>query len=286
MAVSGGVDSVVLLHKLTSKKPEDMRYIVAHYDHGIRADSAKDAEFVRDIAAKLGLIYESENGQLGSNASEALAREKRYDFLRRVKNKYEAERIITAHHVDDVIETMIINILRGTGPRGLVSLTNTKELLRPLINSSKDDLLIYAKNNDIKWREDPSNESEDYLRNYVRMKIAPSLKSSSIKTLSIRKKLQDIYFEVDGLLEHIVPSENILRRSHLLHFDWASQTEIIRQWLIKAGVQELDSQKIHRITVASKTLPIGKKVDIDERRWLVSDRENVSIQQKVEGRQV
>lgn len=119
VAVSGGVDSVVLLDMLA--KQADLQLVIAHFDHGIREDSKQDALFVAHLAAKYHVPFESERVELGHGASEALAREKRYAFLRMMFKKYNADAIITAHHQDDVIETSMINILRGTGRHGLSS---------------------------------------------------------------------------------------------------------------------------------------------------------------------
>jgi tRNA(Ile)-lysidine synthase len=117
IAVSGGVDSVALLHALTKRPALDM--IVAHFDHGIRPESAQDAAFVRTLAESYGLPFVTDRVELGPDASEASARQARYSFLRTLQRQYDATSIITAHHQDDLLETAIINLLRGTGRRGL-----------------------------------------------------------------------------------------------------------------------------------------------------------------------
>ena len=100
VAVSGGVDSVVLLDKLV--KIGKSQLIVTHFDHGIRPDSADDAKFVAGLAKKYDLVFETGGLELGANASEDLARQKRYAFLRTIANKYDAQ-IVTAHHMDDFL---------------------------------------------------------------------------------------------------------------------------------------------------------------------------------------
>ncbi|HEX6258362.1 MAG TPA: tRNA lysidine(34) synthetase TilS, partial [Candidatus Saccharimonadales bacterium] len=119
VAVSGGVDSIVLLDMLAGQA--GLELIVAHFDHGIRQDSTEDAEFVRAAAQRYSLPFELGQATLGPGASEEAARTARYSFLRSIAKKYQA-RIVTAHHADDVIETIAINVARGTGWRGLVSL--------------------------------------------------------------------------------------------------------------------------------------------------------------------
>src|SRR3989344_5293986 len=112
VAVSGGVDSVVLLDMLIKQKEHNL--VVAHFDHGIRVDSDADARFVWELAKKYELSFEVRREELGDAASENTARSHRYAFLRDIAKKYSAT-IVTAHHADDVVETIAINLTRGTG---------------------------------------------------------------------------------------------------------------------------------------------------------------------------
>src|SRR5689334_19288064 len=113
LAVSGGVDSMVLLHALQGRP--GVKLVVAHYDHGIRPDSHEDRHLVQVVAAQHGLPFEYEEDWLGWGTSEETAREARYNFLERTRQRHKSDAIITAHHQDDVLETAIINLLRGTG---------------------------------------------------------------------------------------------------------------------------------------------------------------------------
>lgn len=165
VAVSGGVDSVVLLSMMVkAAKPDDVLH-VAHFDHGIREDSRNDERFVANLAGKYGLVYSGKREELGRNASEALARERRYAFLRELAGQHEA-RIVTAHHLDDLVETVAINLMRGTGWRGLAALNS--DVMRPLIDIPKKELIAYAQANGLTWHEDSTNASDAYLRNRVR----------------------------------------------------------------------------------------------------------------------
>lgn len=163
VAVSGGVDSVALLHMLT--QTTDHEIVVAHFDHGIRDDSAQDAAFVGSLATAYGFPFETLREELGPQASEETARNRRYAFLRDIAKKYNG-RIVTAHHADDVVETIAINLHRGTGWRGLAVLDS--DILRPLTLLSKADLVAYAKQRGLEWREDSTNKSDKYLRNRLR----------------------------------------------------------------------------------------------------------------------
>ena len=134
-----------------------MRLTVAHYDHGIRSDSAEDRRLVQALAREYGLPFVYHSGRLGTGASEAVARQARYGFLHAVRRASAAQAVITAHHQDDVLETAILNLLRGTGRRGLGSLKSTDVVKRPLMAVSKNELLRYAEREGLRWREDSTN---------------------------------------------------------------------------------------------------------------------------------
>lgn len=165
VAVSGGVDSMVLLDMMVKAGGHEL--VVAHFDHGIRADSREDALLVAEAAERYGLHFETRREELGETASEALARDRRYAFLRSVAKKNGAA-IVTAHHLDDLVETVAINITRGTGWRGVAVLDS--DIVRPLLDIDKATLLDYAARNSITWREDETNSSDAYLRNRLRQK--------------------------------------------------------------------------------------------------------------------
>ena len=167
IAVSGGVDSVVLLDMWAKQHHNS---IVAHFDHGIRPDSAADAQFVQELAQKYGLAFELRREELGKGASEQLARERRYAFLRSVAARYKAP-IATAHHADDIVETVAINMQRGTGWRGLAVL-DSPDIIRPLLHMTKKDILAYATNHGLTWHEDSTNNDLQYMRNRWRGRLA------------------------------------------------------------------------------------------------------------------
>lgn len=177
VAVSGGVDSMVLLDMMVRAGTGEL--IVAHFDHGIRPESRRDAHFVEGIAKKHNLPFEVRREELGPKASEALARERRYAFLRHLAEKHDAQ-IVTAHHLDDLVETVAINVTRGTGWRGLAALDSG--VLRPLIDMEKSALIRYATKQNISWREDSTNASSAYLRNRLRQKT-PILSSDAKREL-------------------------------------------------------------------------------------------------------
>lgn len=280
VAVSGGVDSVVLLHLLASRRPERISYVVAHFDHGIRSESAEDEKFVKSLAKRYGFDYASTRANLGKDASEAEAREARYAFLREVAKQYKAEKIITAHHQDDLVGTMIINILRGTGPRGLAVMQSSSDVIRPLLNKRKKDLLTYAKKHKLTWREDSTNQDTRYLRNYVRINILPKLGEKWDYFVKLNRELANIYHDIDTGVSVLLHGQLVLSRTRFVILPVIVQQEVMRRWLLKSGVSVEDKKMIERATIAAKTLPIGKRADLDGQHWLVSQKQNLSISTK------
>ncbi len=193
IAVSGGVDSVVLLDML-SKSGQPI--VIAHVDHGIRADSAADARFVEALAKNYKLPFVSKRFELGEGASEETARDARYSFLFEQAKKFNAQ-LVTAHHQDDMIETIALNLQRGTGWRGLAVL-NRSDVDRPLLGFSKTALIEYALKHRLEWVEDATNQTDAYTRNQLRKSIQRSLASENITQLaSLRARQIQIARDID-----------------------------------------------------------------------------------------
>ncbi len=143
--------------------------IVAHFDHGIRSDSPDDETFVRQLASSYGCEYRSKRIELGADASEDTARRHRYAFLAEVCVEFDAL-LVTAHHMNDIAETIAINLTRGTGWRGLAAM-DLASVYRPLQEVTKQEILQYAAAHDCVWHEDSTNTSQIYLRNRLRTKL-------------------------------------------------------------------------------------------------------------------
>lgn len=199
VAVSGGVDSVALLDMLSRVASNEI--IVAHFDHGIRDDSAEDEKFVRELAERYGYPYVSKREVLGASAGEDLARLRRYDFLNRVAAEHDA-RIVTGHHLDDLVETLAINLHRGTGWRGLAAFSS--RTARPLLQTPKIDIIKYAESRGLTWREDSTNASDAYLRNRIRQHAhaLPAEHKQRLHELHVAQKAlrKEIRREIHGLV--------------------------------------------------------------------------------------
>jgi tRNA(Ile)-lysidine synthase len=225
LAVSGGVDSVVLLDILSKQPNVDL--VVAHFDHGIRPDSGIDAIFVAGLAKKYGLPFEVRAEKLGPSASEDFARERRYQFLRSVAKKHDAK-LVTAHHGDDVIESIAINLLRGTGWRGLAVL-NSADVVRLLTHLTKSEILDYAKAHSLEWHEDSTNAEDKYLRNRVRretMGINPETKRQLIDLWQAQKKLKK---KIEKEVVKLIGDGPTYGRYFFIHIDQTTALECLRQ---------------------------------------------------------
>lgn len=282
LATSGGVDSMALLHLLRQRS--DINLVVAHFDHGIRDDSFLDARLVSEVAESHKLPVVVHRGNLGSSASEAKARKARYDFLTKVKKASGAKAIITAHHSDDVVETAIINLLRGTGRKGLSSLTSSNDMVRPLLKTPKIDIIKYAKQNDVRWREDSTNKNVKYLRNRVRHNIV-TLFNDDQKTQfrDIVHQLHKLNKKIDGALVsqlHIQPSTHVIDRKYFIKLPHNVAREFMATWLRARGISSFDKKTLERLVTASKTYKPGKRASVNKKHNLAIGREVLALEPK------
>lgn len=266
VAVSGGVDSVVLLDLLCAVQMPGVELVVAHFDHGIRSDSRDDAAFVQNLAAGYALECYIDRAELGKGASEATARKARYEFLHRVQTKKGADAIVTAHHQDDVLETMLLNLIRGTKWRGLHSLRSTNAVQRPLLPYSKREILEYAKAHNLSWREDSTNIDPGILRNYLRHTYIPQMSAQQREALlGIRDRTETLTTEIDALVTDYLRVCPIgrLRRADFREFSDDVAGEMLVAWLRRgADGVEVSAAMVSRLLDAIRRGRNGSMVDI------------------------
>ncbi len=279
VAVSGGVDSMVLLD-LLRQKPR-LELVIAHFDHGIRPDSAADRKLVQRIARLYDLPFFYAQGNLGPKTGEALARDARYAFLRKVQDDQQAEAIITAHHQDDMLETAIVNLLRGTGRRGLSSLKSRPGLVRPLLDWTKKDVLAYAEEHDLVWAEDSTNADDRYLRNYIRHHILSRFtKQGRASLLTHMRQASKVNEEIDELLDKDLqeqPAKDELNRGWYLQLPYAVATEMMAAWLRRNGIMRFDRHMVERLVVAAKTARAGKLADVDAKHVVQFTKDRIKL---------
>lgn len=247
VAVSGGVDSVVLLDMLIKENKHEL--IVAHFDHGIREDSASDAQFVKQLANTHGLPFETKREVLGKSASEELARERRYAFLWEMAKKHEAT-IVTAHHMNDIAETIAINIARGTGWRGLAVLASAVH--RPLLSMMKQEIRAYAQEWGLEWREDSTNTSEAYLRNRLRVKLDDQ--DTILQLAALRDEQVCLRNAIDCEVVRLTEaSEHSWSRYFFIHIPVPVAIELLRGIAVRATGHSLTRPQLERSLMAIKT---------------------------------
>lgn len=263
VAVSGGLDSVSLLD-IMAKSP-GYNLTIAHFDHGMREDSRLDYQFVKSLAKKYGLYFIGARAELGEETSEATARRARYAFLLDAMNQVKAYGIITAHHQDDRLETLFINLIRGTGRKGISSIREQKNIFRPLLNVTRQQLELYALRHGLSWRDDPSNFKDKYLRNRIRHQLLPKLTMSQRQELvTIMDAQTEINSQIDELIKAWLNYEDIhhLNKQTLSQLSYKEGQEVIATWLRENNLLNFDHKTIERLTVAAKTKSAGTKVDV------------------------
>lgn len=282
LAVSGGVDSVVLLHMLA--KTPDVRLTIAHFDHGIREDSIEDRRLVQVLAKEQGIPFVYHYGALKPGVSEDVARKARYAFLHRVREVSRADAIITAHHQDDLLETAIMNMVRGTGRRGLSSLKSTDIIKRPLLDVPKKELLRYAEREGLRWREDSTNTDERYTRNYIRKRVLPRFAESDREALlAIARRAAELNEEIEREsinYLHMQPAHSALDRHSFIMLPHIVAREIMAEWLLQNTGAELSKNMLERLVVAAKVGRLGTRADIDRTYWLEIGRTQLALKQR------
>ena len=206
IAISGGLDSVVLYHILTSL---NFNISLAHCNFNLRGkESDLDEEFVKKLSQKtynqiFTKLFDTEKYSKDNKLSTQIAaRELRYTWFQELVEKHNFDYILTAHHADDNLETFLINLTRGTGLEGFTGIPKINgNIVRPLLPFSREEILKYAKENKIEWREDASNASTKYTRNKLRHQVIPVLKEINPSLLSSFEKTLENLQESQQILE-------------------------------------------------------------------------------------
>jgi tRNA(Ile)-lysidine synthase len=209
VAVSGGPDSVCLLHILHELKDElNIRLVVAHFDHGLRsAEDESETAFVRDLAQSLKVPFETAKGRLLSKRTrgsrEEVARNARYAFLEKVRKKHKAQKIALGHNLNDQAETILMRLLRGSGPSGLTGIPPSRDgsIIRPLIEIERQEIENYLKAKKLASVTDSSNLKTDYMRNKIRLEIMPLLEEQQPQLTRLLAQTAEILRDEDDYLE-------------------------------------------------------------------------------------
>ncbi|MEK8133002.1 tRNA lysidine(34) synthetase TilS [Paenibacillus filicis] len=304
IAVSGGPDSVALLHLLFALSGSwGWTLTAAHVDHGYRGEeSAEEAEFVRSLAAEWGVGFRMVKldmpaylAHYGGN-SQAAARNLRYDFLHRVAEETGAQRIALAHHADDQAETVLMRLLRGTGPSGLAGIPLRRmegktELVRPLLRIYKTDLIAYCRDVGLPYRTDSSNLETKYFRNQLRLDVLPYLSTYQDRLPESLNRLAEMAAAEDDLLTeqtrelfeaHVTAADGIFSWSA----GWFAALHVaLQRRLIKLILRYLaqdtecaDYQRIERIrSAAARVQAANLRISVDSALMLSREYDRVML---------
>lgn len=215
VGVSAGPDSMALLHML--EKNLHCKIVCAHINHNVRSQSKEEENYLKEYCEKKKIIFETfKINSYSENNFENEARKKRYDFYEKILKKYNSHNLFLAHHGDDLIETIIMKIIRGSNLEGYagiktLSYLDNYKIIRPLLSLTKEDIIKYNKENNIKYYIDSTNEDITYTRNRYRLKLLPLLKQEDknvhLKFLKYSNTLQEydnyINYEIKNKLSRI-----------------------------------------------------------------------------------
>lgn len=235
VAISGGPDSMALLHILMNFRDKfNFKIVCAHVNHNVRSESENEKEFLKNYCNNNGIIFEyMKIHDYSQDNFHDQARKKRYDFFESILKIYNSDILFTAHHGDDLVETILMRITRGStlkGYSGFQMETHKNNYInyKPLIFVTKKDLEIYNKENDIKYVTDLSNEKECYTRNRYRKHILPFLKQEDVnihkKYLKFSEELLKYDMYIDSIVEKLEKESfvdnrlnlNIIKNEHIL----------------------------------------------------------------------
>ncbi|MCX6142044.1 MAG: tRNA lysidine(34) synthetase TilS [Ignavibacteriales bacterium] len=299
LAVSGGIDSMVMLHLFGAVRADwNLHLAVAHINHQLRGEESDgDEAFVRRAALSLEIpCFNKRVDTLGHAAETHLskqeaARNLRYEFFEEIRRQRNADCVATAHQADDNAETVLMNALRGAGVRGLSGIPERRDpgkIIRPLLFARRRDIEQYANDRKIEFRADSSNESTKYRRNYVRQTVIPMLEASTESdVIASLNKLSQLMHQLDAMISAEVKAsmddsafimdggEGSIAISALQSKPPYLQEGMILELFRKIGA-EVESDKVHRV-LGLCDLETGSVVQLSKTLHVYRDRDRLAF---------
>jgi tRNA(Ile)-lysidine synthase len=303
-AVSGGADSVCLLHILAGlQKQFKFSLSVAHVNHRLRPEAGEDARYVEALAAKLKLPFAHRAVNVKALASrkklslEDAARQARYRALEKIAKQFDADAIALGHTTDDQVETIVLNLLRGGGPEGMAGMPITRPLgkakiIRPLLEISKAETEQYCRDHKLTFRFDASNLDTSILRNRLRHKILPILRAEQPALDKVLLRQGEIFRAEDEYLRQqagialaevtLVKTANAITFSikKLIALPEVLARRVVREALreLRQGRQPLGLEQVERVLTLAKTGKTGKGLDLGEGLWVEKSYQILKLQ--------
>jgi tRNA(Ile)-lysidine synthase len=249
LAVSGGIDSVALLYSFLELSHDFKLDIhVAHLDHGIRETSQRDARFVQNLCEKLGVGFTIKRVKIEKKTGvtlEEIARRVRYEFLMEVKKSVKADLIATAHHKDDLAETLLHRIIRGTGVRGLVGMKPKQgDIIRPFLIFTRKEIEDFAKQMNLDYVVDETNFDVTYTRNFIRHKLIPLMKEVNPSLSDSMYRLSRNAERLMSFLEYML--ESVMKKVKKLHFGYEIPGDI-HDYLKSELIRKITEEKTGKL---------------------------------------
>lgn len=280
VAFSGGLDSLVLLHALSRLREEmHLRLSAVHVDHGLQTASAEWARYAQASCASLNVACTVERIQVSGMAEyglEAAARRARYACLAR--HVAAGDVLLTAHHIDDQAETVLLQLLRGAGVPGLAAIREMTDfsagrLARPLLGFTRAQLAAYAQQEKLQWIDDASNQDMRFARNYLRHRVFPLLEQRWPGAASQIARAAALTAEAKGLLDFLaetdwhacrVPGHSALSVTELRKLPPPRQRNLVRYWLHRQGFQAPSARHLEHVLAQVATEPRSRHAAV---RW-------------------
>ncbi|MDP8266727.1 MAG: tRNA lysidine(34) synthetase TilS [Candidatus Aceula meridiana] len=295
VGVSGGPDSIALLHVLSKLRHRlGLKIYVAHFNHGIRSEAAKDQNFVKTFSKQLNLSFYSkkEKIQKKNKSLEERAREARFAFLCALAKKTNADAIALGHTQNDLAETVLMRIIRGSGLLGLRSILpkriiNKNAIIRPLLCVSRTEVNKYLKKHKLKYCVDKTNSQQDFLRNKIRLTLIPILEKNynpNIKeiliSLSQTSSLDYEYLELQGRKAFKKLSKNSvkLKSVHLNQKNFKNLHPALQRIVVRLSIENVQGS-MRRLTL-KHILEIEKLLKADSPYGVVSLPQGVEVLKK------
>ena len=256
VACSGGPDSMCLLSLVNELKNElNLKIIVAHVNHKLRIESEEEKEMVENYSKENNLIFELlEITKYSNNKfSEEDARKRRYDFFNKLIKKYNANVLLTAHHGDDLIETIQMRLTRGSNLSGYIGIkmineNNNYEILRPLLSTTKENILKYLNDKNIPYRIDKTNEELKHTRNKYRHYILPFLKKENKKVHEKYLKFSKELIEYDNFVNTYIRNNNFIVDNSIVINKINGESDFIKRKALELLIKEIQKDDIFDIS--------------------------------------